>query len=104
MNPEDVKEPSEHGVVSATTSPVLPVMALGKHRPGASWMGGQWPLSEQGFVAKLGGQRTLAGQGLSCWWGFPIYLLTRSEMEKMTFIGEVVQDGDCTRELEFKGN
>lgn len=22
----------------------------------------------------------------------------------MTFIGEVVQDGDCTRELEFKGN
>lgn len=74
--PKDVEEPSECGGVSATASPVLPVKELGKHGPGAStasWMGGQHPWSEHRFVARLGGWRKVAVQGLSCCWGFPIY-------------------------------
>lgn len=59
VNPEDVKEPSEHRSFCHHLS-CAAVRALGKHRPSAamaSWMGGQWPLSKQGFVARLGGWR-----------------------------------------------
>ena len=84
-NPEDVEELPEHGEVSAAASPVLPVRELGKHRRGAStasWLGGQRPQSEHRFIAKLGGRRKVAVQGLACRWGFPVYSLMRWEMEQ----------------------